>query len=198
MCIFVAAAPAAGASAAAGISAATAAALNMALVTAAATAAQMAQASANASMMAEHQQNQADAQEKVSKAAAFSKYAALSDRATEREIALSHALEENRRKALEAKSASRVMAGEGGVQGKSVGLILGDVEKQNQEYQTALLQQVKFEDAQYLREGEAIRSGHYAARIAAAPDPVPTPDYLGGVANVFASAYGTYASIEYS
>ena len=195
MCIFVPAGAAAGAlQVSTGMSAAAAAAANMALMTAATTAATMAQTSANAKAMAEHQKQQFALQKEVSQADAFSKYAAIADQSREKEIGLSHALLSNRRKAMEASSMSRVMSGEGGVQGASVGLILGDIEKQNQEYQTALIQQQRFEDAQYLRQGDAIQSGQYSALLAAAPSPIPEPDYLGGLAGVGASALGTYYS----
>jgi len=177
-----------------GMTAAAAAAANMALMTAVSTAATMTQAQANASALSKHQQKQHDLQKEVSQADAFSKYAAIADQSREREIGLSHALLSNKRKAEEAKSMSRVMAGEGGVQGKSVGLILGDVEKQNQQYQTALLQQQKFEDAQYIRQGEGIRSGQYSAILSSAPNPVPEPDYLGALAGIGSSALGTYYS----
>jgi len=193
MCIFVAGPVVAGVQT--GMTAATAAALNMALMTAVTTAVQMQQSSANASAMSRHQQQQADLQGEVSKADALSKYAAIADQSREREISLGHNLMENRRKAIESQSLSRVMAGEGGVQGASVGLVLGDLEKQNQEYQMALLQTQKFEDAQFLRKGEAIHSGHYAAILDAAPGPIPKPDYLGALANVGASSLQAYYGV---
>ena len=172
--------------------AATVAAANMALMTAVTTGLQMSQQRSNAKAVGRHQRQQHEMQKEVSQADAFSKYAAMADQSRERELALSHTMLENRRRATEAQSMSRVMAAEGGVQGTSVGLILGDLEKQNQEYQTALLQQRRFEDAQFIRQGEAIHSGQYGAILASAPNPIPEPDYLGSLADVGASALGTY------
>tara|TARA_R110000822_G_scaffold94601_2_gene216922 strand:- start:1390 stop:1974 length:585 start_codon:yes stop_codon:yes gene_type:complete len=194
MCIFVAAAP----GVVGGMTAATAAALNTALITAAATAASMSAANANAQAMADWQQTQADAQAEVAQADAISKYGALQDRSMEQEIAQGAALQDNRRKALEAQSISTVMAGEGGVKGSSVGLLLGDLERQNQDYQTAVLQQEKFREGQFIRESEAVSAGHTAALWNSTPGPIATPDYLGGLLGVAAAGYGTYNQVKYS
>lgn len=169
-----------------------AASLNAALISAVGSALTMSQQSQNAKAMGRHQQRQYDLQAEVSRADAINKYSALSDKSREREIAMSHDLEKNKRLALEAKSLTRVMAGEGGVQGKSVGLLLADTEKQNQDYQMALLQQEKFHDAQFIRQGLGIQSGEYAALLAAAPDPIPKPNYWGAAAGALAQGLGTY------
>lgn len=199
MCIFVPAGVAAGAlQVSTTMTAATVAAINTALVTAAATAASMSAANANAKAMANWQQKQADAQAKVAKADAISKYGALQDRAAEQEIAQGAALQENRRKALEAQSIGTVMAGEGGVKGSSVGLLLGDLERQNQDYQTSVLQQEKFREGQFIRESEAVSAGHTAALWNSAPGPIATPDYLGGLLGVAGASYGAYNQAKYS
>ena len=188
MCLFTAAGIAG--------SAAMAATLNAALISAVGSALTIRQQSQNAKAMGQHQQQQFELQSEVSRADAINKYAALNDQTRERELAMSHSLAENRRKALEAGSLTQVMAGEGGVQGKSVGLALADVEKQNQDYQMALIQQDKFHDAQFIRQGKGIEAGHYAALLAAAPDPIPKPDYWGAAAGSVAQGLSTYTQFR--
>lgn len=184
MCLFVAGgifATVAGATAA-----------NAMIVSLASSALTIRQQSQNAKAMAQHQQQQYDLQAEVSRADAINKYAALNDQSREREIATSHSLLENRRKALEAGSLTEVMAEEGGIKGKSVRLALADVEKQNQDFQMALIQQKKFHDAQFIRQGEGIQTGEYAALLSAAPDPIPPPDYWGAAAGAAKAGFGTY------
>jgi len=198
MCLF-AAPVVAGGVAQAGIavgSAAVATALNSMIIAAASAAFSAQQQSKNAKAVSQHQKQQYKLQGEISRADAINKYAALGDQSRERELAMGHALEQNKRKALEASSLTELMAGEGGIQGKSVGLLLTDVEKQNQDYQMALIQQEKFHDAQFIRQGQGIQAGQYASLLAAAPDPVPEPNYLGALAGVVAQGWSSYNRVK--
>ena len=145
----------------------------------------------NASAAEKHQKQQFELQKKITHADSLSKYAAIADKYEERQISSSYALLENQRKALEARGTLRVMSGDAGVEmehdyGQK------DILKQEQGFNFALGQQDEFYTAQFIREGEAIHSGAYASLLAAAPDPVPAPDYLGGFGNILAGAHKDY------
>lgn len=176
--------------------AAAAAAANMALVSAAATAATMVQAQANQRAMSRYQERVYDRQQEIASAQAISGYAAKQAEYNQKEGAFIAAQLSSARKATQARAVGTVMAAEGGVEGGSVGEMLGDINRAESEYQMSLLERRKYEDMAYLRSVEAIQLGQYQAGLNALPDPVAEPDYLGALLNVGASAYGTYLTVD--
>lgn len=201
MCLFEAATAAAAGSAASTAKAASffvvksaemAAALNMALIQVPAAVATAYQGRVNAEAMSRFQQRRSDRQELINRQIAITRYSTAQTASLEREGALAAAELESARKATRARSLGAVMSGEAGTEGESVGQILAQVNKEEAEYQFALIQRQKFADLQYAREMEAIRLNQWSGNMAAAPQPVAEPDYLGGVLGAGASIYGAY------
>ncbi len=165
---------------------------NMAIMAVITTGIQMQQQRANAkSMERAGKQRQAE-QKQINDANAMSQYAAIADADREKEIAMSAKKRANQLKADEARAFAVSQAGETGVKGQSVGLMLDDLDKQDSAFVTALDQQEMFQNAQFIRQGERIRAGHQAGYLAAVPDPVPQPNYLQGIVNIGSTALGTY------
>lgn len=188
MCLFEAAA---GATAA---QIASTAALNMALIQVPLVAAQLTAARVNASAMERWQRQRQERQESINRATAISRYSTAQTAAVEQEGALAAAQMESARKATRARSLGAVMAGEAGTEGESVGQILAQVNKEEAEYQFALIERKKFADLQFAREMEGVRLNQWSGNMAAAAQPVEQPDYLGGVLGAGASIYGAYLS----
>lgn len=179
-------------------SAQAAAAANMAVASFVTTAASMTQMSVNQSAMQRHQQRVYDRQQQIAQAQALSGYSAKQTEWTQQEGAFAAAVMSSSRKASQARAVATVMSAEGGVEGGSVGELLGDITKSESEYQMNLLERRKFEDLAYLRSTEAIQLGQYQAGLNALPQPVPEPDYLGAVLGIGADAYGAYLTTKYS
>lgn len=168
--------------------------LNMALIQIPATFATLYQQGQNAKAMEQWQQQRSDRQELINRQIAITRYSTAQTASLEREGALAAAEMDSARKATRARSLGAVMAGEAGTEGESVGQILAQVNKEEAEYQFALIQRQKFADLQYAREMEGIRLNQWSGNMAAAPQPVAQPDYLGGVLGAGASIYGAYLS----
>lgn len=174
----------------------TAAAANMAIVSLAATAATMTQARVNQKAIFRQQERVNERQQEIASAQAISGFAAKQAEYTQKEGAFIAAQLSSARKATQARAVGTVMAAEGGVEGGSVGEMLGDINKAESEYQMSLLERRKYEDMAYLRSVEAIQLGQYQAGLNSLPTPVPEPDYLGGLLNVGAASYGSYLTVK--
>lgn len=106
-------------------------------------------------------------------------------------IGRSQNIEESSRRAMEARATATVAAGEAGVSGLSVDALLGDLSRQQAEYEFSVQQQARMTDVN--RQMALTESGlGFSRNMLRINQPIAQPDYLGSVTQGLQSGLSNY------
>tara|TARA_B100000963_G_scaffold319435_1_gene301306 strand:- start:840 stop:1373 length:534 start_codon:yes stop_codon:yes gene_type:complete len=106
-------------------------------------------------------------------------------------IARSQKIEESSRKAMEARATAVTSAGEAGVSGLSVDALLGDLSRQQAEYEFSVQQQANLTDVN--RQMALKESGlGFSRNMLRINQPIAQPDYLGSMVQGVQSGLSNY------
>ena len=106
-------------------------------------------------------------------------------------IARSQRIEESSRKAMEARATATVAAGEAGVSGISVDALLGDLSRQQSEYEFSVQRQAQLTGV--IRQLALQEAGlGFSRNMLRINQPIAQPDYLGSVTQGLQSGLSNY------
>lgn len=106
-------------------------------------------------------------------------------------IARSQNIEESTRRAMEARATARTAAGEAGVSGLSVDALLGDLSRQQAEYEFSVQRQAQLTDVN--RQLALRESGlGFSRNMLRINQPIAQPDYLGTVTQGLQTGLSNY------
>ena len=112
-------------------------------------------------------------------------------------ITRSQKIDESSRKAMEARATAVTSAGEAGVSGLSVDALLGDLSRQQAEYEFSVQQQANLTDVN--RQMALKESGlGFSRNMLRINQPIAQPDYLGSVVQGVQSGLSNYGVLNNS
>lgn len=148
------------------------------------------------------QRNQADAQAQAQAMASkqereryLAEVSAMRTRQQQEAITRSQSLQESSRRAMEARATAAVSAAEAGVSGISVDALLGDLSRQQADYEFSVQQQARLTDVN--RQMALNEAGiGFSRNMLRINQPIQQPDYLGSVVGGLQSGLSTYGVIQ--
>lgn len=152
---------------------------------------------ANAKATEAYQKRQYEQTRASATASAISQYNALLARQQQETAVASQAIDTNAARAAAAMATARTTAGQAGAAGQSVSALLGEYRMQELGFQQTNIRNMTWANAQIKLNMEGIRANQQAQIAAAAPKPVPMPDYLGAALRIggsFMDATANYAN----
>lgn len=149
------------------------------LVAAASTAATVQQQRINQKAQERFQQDLFDENERIAQGAFVTQVSQIQKRQLEESEAAAQAIEQNARRAIQAKGTAKVATGEAGGFGLSYEALVSDFALQEKEFSSAVIRNTVFSQQQSRLDLEAARAGFQGRVLQFLPQPVPRPDYLG-------------------
>jgi len=137
------------------------------------------QANANARATERHAEAVHDVNKAVAEDDAKNASIALSARSDQDREVANASVSNVVRQSLRQQGAALTQAGAGGVQGSSVGALLGEFQRQELEHQTSTARQIRARNLQLSLESQGIASQSASRILSTQPGPVPRPGALG-------------------
>tara|TARA_R100001440_G_scaffold35452_1_gene54487 strand:+ start:4393 stop:4923 length:531 start_codon:yes stop_codon:yes gene_type:complete len=125
----------------------------------------------------------------------FAEVSAMRTQQQQEAIARSQNLEESSRRAMEARATAITSAGESGISGLSVDALLGDLSRQQAEYEFSVQQQARLTDVN--RQMALSEAGiGFSRNMLRINQPIQQPDYLGSLTSGLQSGLSTFGIIQ--
>jgi len=148
------------------------------------------------------QRNQAEAQAQAQAMASkqereryLAEVSAMRTRQQQEAITRSQSLQESSKRAMEARATATVSAAEAGVSGLSVDALLGDLSRQQADYEFSVQQQARLTDVNRKMALNEAGIG-FSRNMLRINQPIQQPDYLGSVVGGLQSGLSTYGVIQ--